>query len=370
MTLPPAPRQTRRTYVLHRGRTLSYFGGCDYFRLSSHPRVLKALTAGLKHHGLGVSASRLTTGNHPIYEQLEQSLARFFGTESATLASNGYAPNLMAAQALAGRFSHALIDERAHGSLVDAAQFLDCPVLKFKHRDDADLARLVCRLGNIRPLVLTDGMFAHDGGVAPLKRYLAELPAGAMVLVDDAHGAGVLGKNGRGTLEHEGVSSRQIIQTITLSKAFGVYGGAVLGRGELRSQIIKGSRLFIGSTPLPLPLACAAMKSLAVLRGGRRFRARLFRNVVYVRGKLRAGGFAIEETPGPIISAVPQSVKDANHLKPRLLAGGIYPPFIQYPGGPEGGHFRFVISSEHSQRQLDGLAKVLISFASCFERTR
>jgi 7-keto-8-aminopelargonate synthetase-like enzyme len=253
---------------------------------------------------------------------------------------------------------------------MDAAQLLDCPVLKFKHRDAGDLARLVRRLGNIRPIVLTDGMFAHDGGVAPLKKYLAVLPVGAMILVDDAHGAGVLGKNGRGTPEHEGVSSRQIIQTITLSKAFGVYGGAVLGSGELRSQIIKGSRLFIGSTPLPLPLACAAMKSLAVLKSGRRFRARLVRNAGYVRGKLLAGGFAVEETPGPIISVIPHSAKEANYLKRRLLAGGIYPPFIQYPGGPEGGHFRFVISSEHSQRQLDGLAKVLLSFASCFERTR
>jgi len=364
MTLPPAPRQIRRTYVLHRGRTVSYFGGCDYFRLSSHPQVLKALTTGLKQFGLSVSSSRLTTGNHPVYEQLEKSLARFFGAESATLASTGYAPNLMAAQALAGRFSHALIDERAHGSLADAAQLLDCPVLKFKHRDAGDLARLLRRLGNVRPLVLTDGMFAHDGSVAPLKKYLAVLPAGAMVLVDDAHGAGVLGKNGRGTPEHEGVSSRQIIQTITLSKAFGVYGGAVLGPAELKARIIEASRLFIGSTPLPLPLASAAMKSMAVLKSGRPFRARLFRNAGYVRGKLRAGGFAIEETPGPIISVVPAGVKEANHLKQRLLAGAIYPPFVRYPGGPEDGHFRFVISSEHSQKQLDALANALLSLRS------
>jgi len=93
MTLPLAPRQLCRTYVLHRGRTLSYFGGCDYFRLSSHPQVLKALTTGLKQFGLSVSSSRLTTGNHPVYEQLEKSLARFFGAESATLASNGYEDN-------------------------------------------------------------------------------------------------------------------------------------------------------------------------------------------------------------------------------------------------------------------------------------
>src|SRR5258708_8974942 len=311
MTLPLAPRQLRRTYVLRGRRALSYFSGCDYFRLSSHPQVLKALTTGLKQFGLNVAASRLTTGNHRLYELLEKKLARFFGVERALLASNGYLPNLMVAQALAGEFSHALIDERAHGSLVDAAQFLDCPIVKFKHRDAGDLARLVHRLGTVSPIVLTDGMFAHDGSVAPLKKYLAVLPAGAMILVDDAHGAGVLGKNGRGTPEHEGVSSRQIIQTITLSKAFGVYGGAVLGPAELKARILEGSRLFIGSTPLPLPLASAAMKSMAVLKSGRPFRARLVRNARYVPGKLRAGGVALPEKPRPVNPVGPPHTKEA-----------------------------------------------------------
>src|SRR5258706_1659238 len=143
MTLPLAPRQLRRTYVLRGRRALSYFSGCDYFRLSSHPQVLKALTTGLKQFGLSVSSSRLTTGNHPVYEQLEKSLARFFGAESATLASNGYAPNLMAAQTLAGRIFPALTDERAHGSLVDAAQLLDCPGLEIKHPDARDPSPLL-----------------------------------------------------------------------------------------------------------------------------------------------------------------------------------------------------------------------------------
>ena len=125
MTEPASLQQVKRTYVRQRGLTLSYFGGCDYFRLGSHPVVLAAVREGLQRYGLNVAASRLTTGNHRLYELLEKKLARFFGVESALLASNGYLPNLMVAQALAGEFSHALIDERAHGSLIDAAQFLD-----------------------------------------------------------------------------------------------------------------------------------------------------------------------------------------------------------------------------------------------------
>src|SRR5579871_5658551 len=198
MPVAPVLQQVDRTYVRFQNRKLIYFAGCDYFRLASHPEVLKAAAAGVKKFGLNVAASRLTTGNHQLYEELEASLAKFFGSETATLASNGYAPNLMVAQALAGKFSHALIDERAHGCLVDAAQLLDCPVIKFKHRSPDDVARIATRLGDAQLILLTDGVFSQDGGIAPLKEYLAALPRSATILVDDAHGAGVLGESGRG----------------------------------------------------------------------------------------------------------------------------------------------------------------------------
>jgi 7-keto-8-aminopelargonate synthetase-like enzyme len=340
---------------------LSYFAGCDYFRMASHPRVLQALRDGLAKFGLSVSASRMTTGNHLIYEQLEKRLATFFGAETATLAPNGSAPNAMVAQALAGRFSHVLMDERAHGCLVDAARLMDCPIIKFRHRDAPDLARIVHRLGAIKALVMTNGMFSHDGSVAPLREYLAVLPRGGRLLVDDAHGAGMLGATGHGTPQLAGVSMARIIQTITLSKAFGVYGGAVLGPRELRAAIIMRSGIFTGSTPLPLPLASAALKSLAILRTGAHLRKRLARNVSRLRSKLRNAGIPAPETPGPIVAILPRSQPDAARLSRGLLAAGIHPPFIHYPGGPETGYFRFAISSEHSTAQLDQLARVLMA---------
>src|SRR5882724_4626827 len=154
MTEPAPLQQIERTYVRFGKRKLSYFGGCDYFRLASHPKVIAALHKGADRYGLNVAASRLTTGNHALYYKLEDELAAFFAVESATLISGGYLANLVVAQALAGNFSHALIDEKAHPSLSDAARFLDCPVLEFKHRDAAALERVVRRCGPGAKLIL------------------------------------------------------------------------------------------------------------------------------------------------------------------------------------------------------------------------
>src|SRR5882724_4608354 len=147
MTEPAPLQQIERTYVRFGKHKLSYFGGCDYFRLASHPKVIAALHAGAERYGLNVAASRLTTGNHALYVKLERTLAAFFGVESATLISGGYLANLVAAQALAGNFSHALIDERAHPSLSDAARFLDCPTIRFRHADVDHVVASVQRFG-------------------------------------------------------------------------------------------------------------------------------------------------------------------------------------------------------------------------------
>ena len=361
MTEPEPLQQIDRTYVRFRRRKLSYYSGCDYFRLASHPQVIAALEAGVKKYGLNVAASRLTTGNHALYGELEAHLAGFFAAESALLVSSGYMTNLVVAQALAGNFSHALIDEKSHPSLSDATRFLDCPVLQFKPRDAEDLARAVQRCGpQAKLIVLTDGMFSSDGSAAPLADYLKALPKDALVLVDDAHGAGVLGDTGKGTVEHAGVSRRRVIQTVTLSKAFCAYGGAILGSAQLRQQILDRSRMFVGSTPLPLPLANAALAGIGILEADCSLRQRLLGNTAYVKTALRAAGLPLDEAPGPIVPLLPRRPSETARLRRDLLAAAIYPPFIKYPGGPASGYFRFVISSEHSRSQLDALIKVLI----------
>ena len=360
----PAPlQQVDRTYVRWKGRKLSYFSGCDYFRLASHPKVKAALAAGLKQYGLNVAASRLTTGNHVLYEQLEKQLARFFRAETALVVSTGYLANLVTAQACAGSFSHALLDEAAHPSLVDAATFLDCPVLRFRSRDARAVEQAVRRCGpGAKLLLLTDGMFSRDGSAAPLGDYLRVLPRDARLLVDDAHGAGVIGKQGRGTPEFSGVDLRRIIQTITLSKAFGVYGGAILCDTAFRDRVLDKSKIFVGSTPLPLPLASATLCSIRILKSNSGLRQRLIRNSEYLKAALRKAGCVLPEAPGPIVRLPELRARAVQKLKDALLKAGIFPPFIKYPGGPEGGYFRFVISSKHTLKDLDALIRVLGQF--------
>ena len=213
MIEPEPLRQIDRTYVRYHGRKLSYFSGCDYFRLSSHPAVLEALQSGIARHGFNVAASRMTTGNHALYHQLEARLAAFFTTETAVLVSNGYLASFVAAQGLANEFTHALADERSHPALLDAGRFLGCELTTFEHRSVDSLARRLSALpSGARVVLLTDGMFSRDGSVAPLVEYRSRLPLDAWMLIDDAHGAGVLGETGEEPLRAAALTASELFR--------------------------------------------------------------------------------------------------------------------------------------------------------------
>jgi len=170
----------------------------------------------------------------------------------------------------------------------------------------------------------------------------------------------VLGPRGRGTPDHEQVGRDRLFQTLTLSKAFGAFGGVVLCDRSLRDRILQRSDLFAGTTPPPLPVAAAALQALQILRTDAGPRTRLRRNIDYVKDTLRTAGVSIPPTPGPIVSILPRRPAEAARLRRRLLVAGIHPPFIRYPGGPAEGYFRFALSSEHTRPQLDRLIEVLI----------
>lgn len=361
MSLTAPLQQVHRTRVLHRGRELDYYGGCDYFRLASHPAVLRALREGAARFGLNVAASRTTTGNHELFGRLERELARFFRRPRAALLSSGYAANLAFAQSVAGRFTHALLDERAHGSLADAAQLLGCPVRRFRHRETADVRRQWRALGRpARMLLMTDGLFAHDGSLARLNELLEVLPSRGLLLLDDAHGAGTLGRNGRGTPEIFGGRDARLVQTFSLSKAFGVYGGAVVGASGWIDALQNHSRLFMGNTPPPLPLVNAVLRSLEILRGDCAPRRRLGANVARVKDALRIAGLPVAANHSPIVGLVPESARVADRVSRALRRAGVFPPLIRYGKGAPHGFFRFALSSEHSAAQLDRLTRALI----------
>jgi 7-keto-8-aminopelargonate synthetase-like enzyme len=349
-------QQVDRTYVLHKGRKLSYFGGCDYFRLSSHPRIQNAMRDAIEKYGINVAASRVTTGNHPLYEELENRLRSFFAVEAALVVASGYVANLALAEALEGEFTHALVDERSHSSLKTALRLTGAKLTSFRHRNPADLRKQIG--GSVkkgRVLVTTDGMFAQDGEIAPLAEYARILPKHDVLLVDDAHGAGTLGRTGKGTPELLGVRDSKLVRTITFSKAFGVFGGAILGSKQIREKIIRGSRLFIGQTPPPLPVAAAVIATLELLRADTSLRQRLDQNTTFFKSRLRALGFVLPRNPSPIATFVPTRVNDIAAFKRALLQHAIFPSWIRYPGGPKHGYFRFALSSEHTPAQLEAL---------------
>ena len=241
-----------------------------------------------------------------------------------------------------------VIDEHAHASLKDAAHFFNCPIIQYKHRDPVHAAQGVARCGEFaRIALLTDGVFTHDGHLAPLPELIRLLPSDGMLLLDDAHGAGVLGENARGTAEHFGVRDKRMIRSITLSKAFGAFGGAVLGTQQVCRKIVARSRLFAGSTPPPLPLAKAALYALAHIKRDAGLRARLKKNTEMIDREF------------PVMAIVPKSDSQTARLKRDLLKAGIFPSLIHYPGGLRAAYFRFAISSEHTPKQIERLLGVI-----------
>lgn len=362
---PPVLQPVDETHVMHGNRRLTHFTGSDYLKLSWHPEVRRAAEQGIRDYGTGTCASRMTTGNLPIYGALERELARFFGAKSATLTSAGYTAPLVVAQALAGDHEVVFLDSRPHGCLRDAAVLTGLRVVMFQHGEPSDLKRRLRTLkGSARPLVFCDGLGAVDGRVGPLADYVEVLGDRGTLVVDDAHGVGVLGAAGRGSVEWAGVPMRRVVVTLTLSKAFGSYGGVVLGDRSLRDRILERSRLFTGNTPPAPPSAAAARGALAVVvRDGRLLRDRLGQNLTAIPERLRGWNWRGVAGPGPIFSVAPKTTVSAERFRRRLLEAGIYPPLIRYPNGPASQFFRFAVSSAHTESQMRELADALEAFS-------
>jgi 7-keto-8-aminopelargonate synthetase-like enzyme len=363
-----------RTHVLWRGRRWIYFGGCDYFRMASHPATCRAAAEATRAFGLSVGASRVTTGNLPILVELEQTLARCLGAPRALLTASGALANLSLAESLAGRFTHVLIDERAHPTLRDAISRMHARVWAFSHRDAGAVRARVGRLpSEARCLLATDGMFPLDGALAPLAEYRKCLPRGATLWVDDCHAVGTLGATGAGSAEFWRLPSRHLIRTATLSKALGSFGGVILGTARDVDGVVRRSATFASTTPPPPAAAAAALKALHLLEADSGFRDRLRARVRDVRAACVAAGLAVADADlslgqSPIVGIVPRSRAESEQMRRRLVAAGIFPSLIRYPGGPPDGLFRFGLSSEHSREQIRTLMDALTGAGTTHRR--
>ena len=363
MALGPELRFVDRTKVLYEGKPYLFFGGTDYHRLSSHPDVLRAVREVADSDGLSCAGSRTTTGNHPLLVELERRLAAFLGAGAAVTCPSGYLSNAMALEAVAGEFQRFFVDASAHSSLTGPAGRLPRETaVTFKHCDPQDLERLLkgrLRSGE-KPLVLTDGVVPVDGTMPPLGAYWGLVKQfGGALLVDDAHGIAVVGPGGKGSPAEAGLPAEAFIQAGTLSKGLGTFGGVVAGPVALAGKIAEKSLTYVGATPIPPPLAAAAIRSIETLQANPGLLASLRARALRSRERLCAMGFRVPSSPAPILSVTHRDTDKNLRLRSLLLERGIYPTFTNYPGSPPGGHFRFALSSVHTEEEIDLLLQTI-----------
>jgi len=350
--------------VVIAGRERDYFSGTGYLGLHNHPAVIQAAVQAVQRYGMSTATSRGGYGEHSLYDELNRQAAAFFGEDGILYYASGYLGGMILVQGLAEQYDQIFLDEAAHYSLRDAARASGKPLHLFHHRDASHLAEsLRLHLGaGERPLVLTDGLFPISGEVAPLDAYLPLVQAWDGLLgVDDAHGVGVLGENGRGSLEWLGLGGAESVQVCaTLSKALGGYGGILFGSRARISEMENHSRVYVAASPPPLPVAAAAAKALEIARSEPQRRQRLWENVALARAGLRRLGWELPDTPAPILCLRARPGVDLARLRAGLFERDICVAHVtSYSSTPPGGALRIAIFATHTAEQIERLVEAL-----------
>lgn len=346
--------------VVRDGRELWNFASNDYLGLAAHPAIRAAFHEGLDRFGHGAGASRLITGSQPPHHRFEEGLAEAKGTGAALLFSSGFATAVGVIPALVGKDDFVLLDKLSHACLIDGARLSGATLRVFPHNDLDKLGRLLAGIrekhATARILILTESVFSMDGDLCPLAGLLELKEAhGAHVLLDEAHGFGVLGPTGMGLAEQLGVQHRVDFHMGTLSKAAGLSGAYLACSTEWRDLLVNRARSFIYSTAPPPALAHAASAALDLIRseGGDTLRQQLRENI----GPLAPGH------PSPIIPRILGTNEAALGAADDLEAAGFLVPAIRYPTVPRGtARLRISVSARHSAEAIDALAEQLASF--------
>jgi 8-amino-7-oxononanoate synthase len=345
------------------GRNLLAFCSNDYLGLANHPEVVAAFRAGADRYGVGSGASHLVCGHSAAHHALEEDLAEFTGRPRALLFSTGYMANLGVIGALTGRGDQVVEDRLNHASLIDGARLSGARLRRYAHGDAAALERLIApRDGTASTLIATDGVFSMDGDIAPLQELAAAAQkAGAMLLVDDAHGLGVVGAGGRGSLELAGLNlDKAQILVGTLGKALGTFGAFVAGGDDLIETLIQRARSYIYTTALPPAVAEATRVSLALARREQWRREHLRDLVARFRGGAAELGLTLMPSHTPIQPLVLGSAERALAWSQMLEANGILVTAIRPPTVPEdSARLRITFSAAHSEADVDSLLAAL-----------
>jgi 8-amino-7-oxononanoate synthase len=340
------------------GRTLVDFSSNDYLGLAHHPAIAAAMSACALRTGAGSGASHLVTGHGVEHSRLEEELAAFVGRERALLFSTGYMANLGVMAALAGRDELVLLDRLSHASIIDGALLSGARFKRYPHGDAAAAERMLNESPEEATVVATDGVFSMDGDIAPIQE-LAKSAAErkAWLVVDDAHGIGVLGDTGRGSLEHCEVTGDEVPVLIgTLGKAFGSFGAFVAGSRDLIEFLVQKARPYIYTTALPQPVAAATRKALEIAQREPWRRERVLALTVRFRKAARDAGVTLLDSNTPIQPVMVGDSESALRAQHQLLEAGFRVIAIRAPTVPRGSErLRVTISAAHTEQQVDAL---------------
>ncbi len=352
-------------HVRIEGRDLLNFCANNYLGLANHPRIRAAAARGIEEFGVGPGAVRSIAGTTLLHVRLEERLATFKNAEACVTFQSGFAANLATIPALVGPGDLIFSDELNHASIIDGCRLSRATVVRYAHNNVADLERAIAEnAADRRRLIITDGVFSMDGDIAPLDRIAEVAEAhGILLMVDDAHGEGVLGRGGRGIVDHFGLHGRVHVEVGTLSKAFGVVGGLVAGSRVIVEWLRQRGRPFLFSSAMTAPDAAACLEAVQMLEESTDLVERLWANAETVRTALKAMGFDTGHSATPIVPVMLGEAALAQAFSRRLFEEGVFAMAIGYPTVPLGkARVRVMNSAAHSgedlERALDAFARV------------
>ena len=338
------------------GKSLLLMCSNDYLGLANHPALCEAACAPMKQYGFGAGASRLVSGSSALHHELERRLALFKGAESAIVFNSGYAANTGIIPSVVGEGDVVLSDGMNHASIVDGCRLSKADVHVYRHNDVGHVEEILKKQLTVRrKLIVTDGVFSMDGDIAPLPElaFLAE-KYGAIMMVDDAHATGVLGKTGKGTIEHFGLAGRVHIQMGTLGKALGSFGAYAAGSKELVDLLINRARSFIYSTAMPPSVCAASIAALDVVENEPGRRENLWRNRDQLFSGLQLLGIDTGASETPIVPIIIGDSSKALHVAQKLFEYGVYATAIRPPTVPDGtARIRTTLMATHSVQDID-----------------
>lgn len=345
------------------GRDLIMVGSNNYLGLTTHPKVREAAMRALKEYGTSCSGSRFANGTIDLHESLEGSLARFVGKEAAVVFSTGFQTNQGVIAPLLSRSDTVIIDRLVHASIVDGVRLSFGKVRRFRHNDVESLRKnLEASADSSGVLVVVDGVYSMDGDIAPLPEIVATAKEfGARIMVDDAHGLGVLGEHGRGTLEHFHLMDEVDLVMGTFSKSFASLGGFVAGQERVVSYIKHHSRALIFSAAMPPSAIATVQAALEVIETEPEIREHLWENTRFFRESMGSAGFNIGNTETPIVPLIVGDDFRTLFFWKRLFDEGLFTNCVLAPASPEGAQrIRMCLMATHSRADLEKTVEICI----------